>query len=77
MPSHTLRFQLALPAEDYLSFYKGHAQNVVVNSVDGRTVQFPASAIRKFLTHEGVYGVFEIEFDEGNKLVGFERVGLP
>lgn len=75
MTSHKLRFQLALPAEDYLSFYKGQAQNVVVNSIDGRTVQFPASAIRKFLTHEGGYGVFEIEFDEGNKLVGIERIG--
>jgi len=74
MASQNIRFQLALPAEEFLSYYQGKAQNVVVESIDNKTIQFPASAIRQFLSHEGIYGLFEIQFDENNKLIEIIRI---
>ena len=67
--STSIRFRLAISAEDYLAYYQGSAQEVVVRSDDNRIVRFPASAIRKFVTHDGIFGSFEISFDENNKLI--------
>lgn len=71
---HTVRFSIALSADRYLAYYKGLARAVVVKAHDGRTVQFPADVLRPFLTHEGVYGEFELRFDEGRKFLGIARV---
>lgn len=68
--SNSIRFQLALSAEKYLAYYQGNVRDVVVRSEDGRNIRFPASAIQGFLTHSGIYGTFEITFDENNKLIG-------
>jgi uncharacterized protein DUF2835 len=72
--SHSIRFRLALNADKYLAYYKGSARNIVVRSEDNRSIKFPASAIRSFLTHEGVFGLFEIQFDENNKLVKIVQI---
>ncbi len=44
-------------------------------ATDGRSVQFPAQAIQRFVTEDGVHGRFRLEFDARNKFVGLERVG--
>jgi Protein of unknown function (DUF2835) len=67
--SYCIRFHLALSAEKYLEYYKGNARNIVVRSVDNRNIKFPADAIRSFLKHDGIFGLFEIQFDENNKLI--------
>ena len=69
-----IRFRLAISAEEYLAYYEGSAQTVVVRSDDNRIVQFPASAIRQFVTRDGVSGSFEITFDENNKLIEIQPV---
>ncbi|MEM1175738.1 MAG: DUF2835 domain-containing protein [Pseudomonadota bacterium] len=69
-----IRFRLALPAERYLAYYQGSAQDVVVRADDNRVIRFPADAIRQFVTHDGVFGDFEITFDAQNKLVSIRRV---
>ncbi len=66
-------FTLRLPPEQLLQFYRGQASSVVARLDDGRTLQFPLSAIRRFVTPEGVHGRFRITFDEAQKLVGVER----
>ncbi len=71
----SIRFRLALSAEDYLAYYQGSAREVVVRSDDNKIVRFPASAIRKFVTHEGIFGTFEITFDENNKLIAILPAG--
>jgi len=71
----SVRFHLALPSDKYLAYYKGVARNIQVYSVDNKRIRFPANAIRKFLTHDGIYGLFEISFDEKNKLVGIKKIG--
>ncbi|MES9846350.1 MAG: DUF2835 domain-containing protein [Candidatus Sedimenticola sp. PURPLELP] len=69
-----IRFQLAIPAETYLSHYRGQAHAVSVLSEDGRRVQFPATALREFVSREGVYGRFELVLDESHKLVEVRKL---
>ena len=64
-----IRFQMTLSAEKYLAFYRGQAKDILVRSEDNRNIRFPASAIQEFLTHDGIHGNFEIQFDENNKLI--------
>lgn len=72
--SSSIRFRLAISAEEYLAYYRGSAQVVVVRSDDNKIVRFPASAIRKFVTRDGVSGRFEITFDENNKLIEIQLI---
>lgn len=68
------RFALSIPGDVYLSYYEGAARAVVVNSFDGRSIQFPANLLRQFVTRDGIEGVFEIDFDENNKFVSIRRI---
>ena len=67
-------FALSLSAEIYLSYYKGRAQAVVVKAADGRILHIPASVLQRFVTHDGIHGNFEIEFDANNKFVAIRRL---
>ncbi len=69
-----IRFSLSLSPERYLAYYQGAAQQVSVCAYDGRRLQFPASVLRPFVTHEGVHGEFAIRFDGNNKFQGIRRV---
>ena len=72
--SSSIRFRLAISAEEYLAYYQGSAQEVVARSDDNKIVRFPASAIRRFVTHDGIFGRFEITFDENNKLISIQPI---
>ena len=72
--SYKVRFALNISQDVLLSYYEGTAKSVVVKSLDGRSIQFPANILRQFVTAEGVQGLFEMEFDEHNKFVGMQRV---
>ena len=74
--SSRIRFRLAISAEEYLNYYQGSAQVVVARSDDNRIIQFPASAIREFVTHEGIHGSFEISFDQNNKLIAVQPINI-
>lgn len=69
------RFALNIPHDVLLSYYEGTARAVMVKSMDGRSIQFPANILRRFVTDEGVQGIFEMEFDENNRFVDMRRVG--
>ncbi len=72
--TRVIRFRLAIPAEEYLAYYQGSAQEVVARSDDNKIVRFPANAIRQFVTHDGVFGHFEVTFDESNKLIAIQSI---
>lgn len=72
--SRSIRFRLAISAEEYLAYYQGNARVVVARSEDNKTIRFPASAIRKFVTNNGIFGHFEITFDENNKLIAIQVI---
>ena len=66
--------QLNLSSERVMEYYRGVARYVLTVAQDGRTVQFPASMLRQFVTEEGVRGSFEIVFDQNNKLKSMRRL---
>jgi len=68
------RFHLAISAEQYLEYYRGAARQVVVKAQDGRTLQFPAGILQRFLDQTGIYGEFVIRFDSQNKFVDIRRL---
>ena len=67
-------FSLYIPAGELMRHYRGTAQQVVARSHDGRSVQFPSSALQPFVTREGVSGEFCLVVDDNNRLVELRRV---
>lgn len=65
--------QLNISAEAYQRLYRGTVRNVLARDSRGLAVQFPASALRPFVTREGVHGLFLIRVDADNKLLGITR----
>jgi hypothetical protein len=70
-----MRFRLNLSAEHYLRFYRGQASRVSVIAEDGRRIEFPAIALRPFVTALGVRGDFQLIVDADNRLLRLERIG--
>lgn len=69
-----VRFAIKISADDYLFYYQGRARQVLVRAEDGRRVQFPASCLQPFVTHDGISGYFELQFDASNKFVGLKKI---
>ena len=65
---------LAVSAQDYQSYYSGQIKQVVAYTVDGRRVRFPANILQHVVSHEGVYGRFQIDFDNEGKFLSIVRV---
>jgi len=74
MTDQRLTFKLAISAEKYLSVYKGHAKTISTIASDGRRVEFSVDNVRKFLTHDGIYGVFEMEITAEQKFLSIKRL---
>jgi len=68
------RFSLKITRQDYLRYYQGNARTVLVHTHDGRRVQFPASALRPFVSHEGIEGEFILTINDQHKLQGLRRL---
>ncbi len=64
---------LSISAEAYQSLYRGDARQVFAHDTEGRKIQFPASSLRSFVTHEGIEGIFVIRVDENNRLIEIRR----
>lgn len=62
-------FNLHISPEQYQRYYLGNAKAVIVQTEDGRRLQFPASNLQKFVSREGIHGRFEITFDSNNKII--------
>jgi len=63
------RFSLNISSDEYLAYYSGMTRYILTETDTGETIKFPASILRRFLTHRGIHGLFEIEIDENNKMV--------
>ena len=69
------RFRLSIPTTEYLAHYQGAASVVVVTLATGQHLQFPASALRRHVSHSGIHGEFVLRIDDNNKLQALERIG--
>ncbi|MCG5515315.1 MULTISPECIES: DUF2835 domain-containing protein [Ectothiorhodospira] len=72
---HHYHFRLDIPRDEFLRYYSGSAASVVASSQEGRTVRFPASALRPHVTHDGVRGRFRLTVDDQFRLQSLERIG--
>ena len=72
MPRYYL--DLDISREDYLRYYRGDAASVRAVDRQGRTVRFPASALRAHVTHSGVRGSFCLVTDNAHRLLEFARI---
>ena len=68
------RFSLHISRQEYLRYYAGDAKSVQVRSIQGLLLQFPASALKKHVTHQGINGQFVIKFDGNNKLLDLMQI---
>ena len=57
------RFSLKINREKYLQYYEGKATVVQTYTENGLLIQFPASALKSWVTHLGIQGYFVIKFD--------------
>lgn len=67
-------FSMKINADEYESYYSGAVRNIIVMTHQKVRVQFPASAVRPFVTARGVLGDFVIEMDSDNKLVSLKQL---
>jgi len=65
---------LSISAEKMLSYYQGSAQQVIAEDSRGIRVSFPAQALRRFVTHDGVQGRFRLRVDDNNKLIDLQQI---
>jgi hypothetical protein len=73
MPSIVL--PVSLSKDKWLRFYRGEIHTVQATSLDGRSIRLPANVFQRFVTEDGVLGVFRVTFDDQNRFVRIERLG--
>ncbi|MES2662327.1 MAG: DUF2835 domain-containing protein [Pseudomonadota bacterium] len=65
--------ELSISAQDYQRWYSGHTSLVLARALDGRRVQFPAHSLQRHVQHHGIYGRFELIFDEQHRFIALNR----
>ncbi len=73
MPDQEISFALNISAQELQRYYKGSASSVNVIADDGQRIQFPVSALRPYVLHDGVKGRFVMRVDDRNKLIEIFR----
>ncbi len=73
MTNKTYTLALDIDAETYRKLYAGQVREVLARATNGQNVRFPASALRSFVTHNGIRGIFEIEVSGDNRLLELRR----
>lgn len=66
-------FSIKMSTNDFLPYYQGKIQNIVVTTIQGKTVQFPAMHLRKFLTSTGISGFFCLK-TQNNKFLSLDKL---
>lgn len=72
--AQAIELELHISTESYLKDYQLAGAVVIATARDGRSVQFPARILRRFVTHAGVHGWFRIQFDASGSFGGIERL---
>ena len=66
-------FSINITSNEFLPYYQGTIQNVVVTTSQGITVQFPAMHLRKYLTTSGIQGYFCLQTQQ-NKFLSLVKL---
>jgi len=68
--------ELHLTPADLLKYYRGDVRVVQARAVSGQSIQFPASALQRHVTIEGVHGLFRLEFGSSSASSTSSPAGL-
>lgn len=71
----TIDVVIELSREACLAHYQGRVGQVHTRSLDGRRVAFPAEALRRVVTRDGVHGIFRLRFSAEGRLESIRRLG--
>jgi hypothetical protein len=66
-------FSINISTNEFLPYYQGKIQDIVVTTSQGKTVQFPAMHLRKFLIPTGVKGYFCLK-TQNNKFLSLDKL---
>ncbi len=66
-------FSMKITTNEFLPYYQGTIQNVVVTTNQGVKVQFPAMHLRKYLTVNGIQGDFCLQTHQ-NKFLSLSKL---
>lgn len=67
--------QLRMTPEQCLDYYRGAFREIWTRCTDGRSIQFPAKLLHRFITHDGIHGDFVLICDAHNKCLELRRKG--
>ncbi|MCE9682808.1 DUF2835 domain-containing protein [Halomonas alkalisoli] len=70
----TIDVVIELSRDACLAHYEGRVGQVMARSLDGRRVVFPAEALRRVVTQDGVHGRFRLTFSDAGRFVAIERI---
>lgn len=70
----TVVLDISLSAEQLQLVYKGQVNRIMAKARDGRRISLPAQPFRAFLTHTGIFGTFEVQFDDAGKLISLNKL---
>lgn len=68
----TIDVVINLNYDECLAHYEGRIVNVRTRSVDGRWVVFPAEAIRRVVSRDGVHGIYRLSFSEQGRFISID-----
>ena len=74
MPNYSYTFSITIDRDEYLRYYAGAASSVRTPTHQGVVIEFPANALKPWITHSGISGTFCITMSEENKLLNIERL---
>ena len=67
---------LTISSDEFLKLYQGLARNVATQTREGVRIQFPASALKPYLSRDGIAGTFKLTVDKNNKLIELVEMGV-
>lgn len=70
----SIQFRLTLPAEQCKQYYRGQVSQISTISLCNQRLQLPFNTVKPFLTATGIYGLFEMHFDQNNKFISVNKI---
>ena len=70
----TYYFSMQLSQKEWLKYYSGQANTIIVTTTNGLRVSIPANNFIKFTSGNGIYGFFSMTINSNNKIIGIQRI---
>ncbi|MFK5893407.1 MAG: DUF2835 family protein [Pseudomonadota bacterium] len=71
---YEVRFSINITLQRYLDILYSPVRQVIVQSHNGKKIQFAARYLKPFVTQSGINGHFRIVYSAENKFVRMEKV---